>query len=260
MRFHKLEESINQCIDARLLEDDGGLSVLKKAQKFFMGDVESIPRKTKLSVSEFPRLPYPKAAFEFEVPYRGVLGAVAICEEIPEGIFIRVWLRQPDERWDPAGNVLVEPDNNRRMQLFDEVFVSGLLAEVSCEEGFVVTQARLKIADFLVGILGNALLVLNCINVETTVVPASAALNKKRSKSGKVPVYDYKVLVLARSKVRVLPGAGTHNRPRVHLRRGHLKHRKTGTYWWQPHAVGDRKMGVVAKDYNAKRLVEQSSA
>jgi len=249
MRFHKLEEAILASPNSH---SERHLGLLHKSQKFYMGSAEAIPVNGKINVAQFPRLPYLVCAFEFDMP--NSCGAVVLCAEVTDFLFSEVWIRAGSaaDCWIYAGAIRVNREEGYRQRLYPEKFGSN-------SDDPEITKA-LDQADKLLGLVGHALQVLNSVNIDTETVAAPAALNKKRIKAGKPALYSYKVLVLARSKVRAFPGAGTHNSPRIHLRRGHLKHRKTGTFWWQPHAVGDRKMGVVAKDYNAKRLVEQSSA
>lgn len=95
--------------------------------------------------------------------------------------------------------------------------------------------------------------VLGCVNVEKKNNPAPEALNRKRSASGKLPLYSYWTLAIKPGVgARGEPLGGHHESPRIHLRRGHIKKRKTGNFWWRPCAVGDRKRGVVMKDYELK--------
>lgn len=36
---------------------------------------------------------------------------------------------------------------------------------------------------------------------------------------------------------------------RLHWRRGHVKHRKTGNFFWNAHMVGNKERGFLEKDY-----------
>jgi len=107
------------------------------------------------------------------------------------------------------------------------------------------------------------LLLLNCKNIQTEKIKAPEALNKKRRKQGKQPIFDYHVLnVVVPSAKRGYQGKTeplSHNR--VHLCRGHFKEyteehplfgKYTGLYWWQPHVRGQNKDGIVMKDYEVK--------
>lgn len=63
---------------------------------------------------------------------------------------------------------------------------------------------------------------INCSNVGTAQIDAPAKLNQKRSRLGKVPFYDYKVLDLGNKDLyRPGPAGTTGVELRKHLRRGH---------------------------------------
>jgi len=105
--------------------------------------------------------------------------------------------------------------------------------------------------------------VLNCVNVRQVEHPPSNALNAARKKKGKPPIYSYRTLVvdLNRTPEASGPTGGTHSSPRVHLRRGHLRQFQAGRWTWvQPHAVGNKSLGVVHKDYAVKRKRPAESA
>lgn len=92
---------------------------------------------------------------------------------------------------------------------------------------------------------------LNCSNVITIENPAPEKLNKKRVKAGKQPLYSYKTLHLSIPDMARNggAGAGTHASPRVHLRRGHIRRLESKSVWVNPCVVGDKRSGVVMKDY-----------
>lgn len=96
---------------------------------------------------------------------------------------------------------------------------------------------------------------LNCENVNTETISPPDKLQKKRAKNGKKPLYEYKVLQVGVPKYKQeqgVPGPGVDSRssPRVHLRRGHIRRTPNGkAVWVQPHVVGDKRQGVVHKDY-----------
>ena len=97
--------------------------------------------------------------------------------------------------------------------------------------------------------------IMGCSNITTQNHPAPAALNKKRIKTGKPPLYEYKTLVLtldAKSKPGESKG-GTHSSPRVHLRRGHIRKLDDARrVWVQACVVVGSGSGMVAKDYKIK--------
>lgn len=95
------------------------------------------------------------------------------------------------------------------------------------------------------------MVLLNCKNVYTEVSPDPAKLNKKRQKVGKVPIFQYKTLFIrTKDGIRYNPSTGkTGIKHAVHLCRGHFKRRSTGVFWWDAHVRGDKKRGIVVKDY-----------
>jgi hypothetical protein len=103
-------------------------------------------------------------------------------------------------------------------------------------------------------VLAQMCAVLNCSNTDTEVVSPSAALQKKRSRSGKPPLFDYHVLVLRSPSASNSVGVGGHHAsPRQHLRRGHIRRYETRSIWVNACVVGDASRGRVVKDYAIKK-------
>ena len=103
----------------------------------------------------------------------------------------------------------------------------------------------------------------SCKNIVAEKINAPDALNKKRIRNGKAPIFDYHVLnvVVPGKKRGYSPETEPLSHNRVHLCRGHFKEytsehplfgHLTGLYWWQPHVRGQNKSGIVVKDYNVK--------
>lgn len=92
---------------------------------------------------------------------------------------------------------------------------------------------------------------MNCTNVGRQEHKPDAALQKARAKRGKQPLFSYWTLELnGRDGGAAQSFGGTHASPRVHLRRGHPRQYAPGKWTWvQPHAVGNRELGMVHKDY-----------
>ena len=94
--------------------------------------------------------------------------------------------------------------------------------------------------------------VINCANVTTAEISASAALNKKRQEKGKQPFFSYKVLQLSDERREAGKGgaSGNHASPRMHLRRGHLRRLESKVVWVRSAMVNaGSNTGVVLKDY-----------
>lgn len=78
-----------------------------------------------------------------------------------------------------------------------------------------------------------------CANVQSDVIPAPAALNKKRESNGRSPFFDTRVLFLGGEGAR-RTGAhagGTHASPETHLRRGHPRTLESGRVVWVNSAI-----------------------
>jgi len=120
-----------------------------------------------------------------------------------------------------------------------------------------IATATLRIVLILCNLLA-------CKNVTAVPVDPPERLNKKRIKKGKEPLYRYHVLTVDTSMGRKKTDGGPVQNAGimpVHLCRGHFKEyteaaplfgRITGKFWWQPHARGSAKNGIVDKDYSIK--------
>lgn len=106
--------------------------------------------------------------------------------------------------------------------------------------------------DFAISCVGKFLSALHCSNVRRQEHAPPAKLQKARQKRGKIPLFSYWTLELDGNNERGERQGGTHASPRVHLRRGHPREYAPGLWTWvQPCAVGNRRAGMVHKDYSA---------
>lgn len=116
--------------------------------------------------------------------------------------------------------------------------------------------------------LNGVLLLLSCKNITTGIIPAPEALNRKRIKKDKQPIFSYHVLV-----IKPTGGKGQKSTPkhfwnnRIHLQRGHRKTytkenplfgKITGCFYWQPHVRGQNKDGIVMKDYKIEHPTDNA--
>ena len=93
---------------------------------------------------------------------------------------------------------------------------------------------------------------LSCKNVEQTIIQkCDVALNARRVNKGKLPLYEERILTI---KVNAKQGTGTrtgtHESPRQHLRRGHIRRLESGNIWVNACVVGSSEKGVIKKSYN----------
>jgi hypothetical protein len=99
-----------------------------------------------------------------------------------------------------------------------------------------------------------ALILLACRNaVDVEVVPAPDKLNKQRSKKGKPPLVEHRVVRMhlspARKRAYAASGGSGTAASRGTVVMGHFKVRKSGVYWWQPHARGGRLDGEIKRTF-----------
>lgn len=279
MRFHKLQEFL--AVDAgcgyKWTSMRGrGLGInqwIPSAQKFYVGDAETIDSSVK-NILEIPKLPFESCVFElekcqpdckrasffvyaqeassmasekgvahvpgFSVGEHGVVdGLVAIVFGEISGIYPLLGYAWFDRS---NGKFVVLPTDNQMLSADDKAFAQS-------------TAKRMSLAA--IELVFKFLSVMNCSNVKEHEIQAPRALNKKRAASGRPPVYSYKVLVLTARQRRLDALGGAHESPRVHLRRGHIKRRATGNFWWQPCVVGSKSRGLIVKDYDGSRLSAQ---
>ena len=108
------------------------------------------------------------------------------------------------------------------------------------------------------------LMLLSCKNIITVTIPGKERLNKKRAKKGKFPITEYKILKIKPTEekkvyIKEYDEKSYQGLQRVHLCRGHFKEytnenplfgKHVGRFWWQPMVRGDKKRGVLNKDYD----------
>lgn len=97
----------------------------------------------------------------------------------------------------------------------------------------------------------SALAALSSRGPEIRTLPAPAKLNKQRAKKGKPPLFEYRIVEIpAWAKAKAEGLGGTHASPRLHWRRGHVRHLPAGsTTLVRPCLVGVAENGFIHKDY-----------
>jgi len=98
------------------------------------------------------------------------------------------------------------------------------------------------------------LTLLNTTNAAEATPVEHGKLNSARLKQGKQPLVDYHILTISsklKAKMGVTKVSGKHSLKelRMHLCRGHFKVRRTGVFWWRPHARGSKSKGYADKSY-----------
>jgi len=239
---------------------------LKQSQKFHIDctdNVEAIIKRHGIDIDE---------AVKMNIPYESIY---IDCEYV---------VQYPPETLTPAHRVAIlicdkeytrkilamyqfplSLDRNKKIWVPSICYIeyNRLLGKLSFLVGNS-TSTPDKAAEWFNAIINLAfafVMLLNCKNIQTEVIKAPEALNKKRRKAGKQELFDYHVLnvVVPSRKQGYSEKTEPLSHNRVHLCRGHFKEytqehplfgKLTGLYWWQPHVRGQNKDGIVMKDYN----------
>lgn len=167
------------------------------------------------------KAPYPQSCFELTISGKRIC---AVLDEDDGGYVVAIATR--------GGWFLL----NRELEFFDYLGVdySGLLPAITAQVDAILVALDSGVAA-------------------TAVIRASAPLNKARAKKGKLPVFDYHAVTLAR-RARALPlpeasAPGERGSPRLHFRRGHWRHLSHHKVWINWTLVGDPDLGFIDKHY-----------
>nr|GEU29196.1 hypothetical protein [Tanacetum cinerariifolium] len=178
------------------------------------------------------------------VPYNNKLEKININEALPGTRIAFAAKLAAGHAHEKSSQFRSEP-----FPMFPEIFEAATRQDGSREK----TYGRILLdASDEVSILIQVCSVINCANVETGVVEASAALNRKRQANGKQPFFSYKILELSadRQTKNTSYSSGEHASPRMHLRRGHLRRLDNKTVWVRAAMVNiPSSSGSVHKDY-----------
>ena len=249
--FHEILEGINnklpyiQCTasfsdkDWNMMENDIK-TYCSKAICFNMGDMSGLANLK--SIRDICKLPFDTCWFESNFEHEK-LGYTAGClvSRTPDYILIYLWRKK-------LGNWLLK----NAMQIYvNDLDYSGATTKVYAVDDVDYT---LEIEEWLLAVQ-IFLTAMNCKNVEKVEHKPTPKLQKARLKKGKQPLFSYWTLELKPQNDSKNALGGTHASPRVHLRRGHPRQYKIGEWTWvQPCMVGNKKLGMVHKDYDGSKL------
>ena len=99
---------------------------------------------------------------------------------------------------------------------------------------------------------------LSCSNVtHEPIEKINPAVNARRIRDGKLPIYETRCLVINAGKQSApsgeYKGNSTHVSPRQHLRRGHIRRLPDKNIWVNSCVVGDKSNGVIDKSYSVTK-------
>lgn len=250
MQVHKLIELLNGLVAERKLPLNISKIIIEKLFKSekFEFDFGEFPNECK-TVEEFDelvkqtKLPFPLCFFE--IPNFGSVLAYHSTLN-PKLIKLQVFYYNIKKQWsllDPADQVVIDLINGTINTTSPNPEIQTLYNDENSKE--------IKLTAVIINLVIRGLSVLNCSNVICLDNEPSKALNKKRIKNGKVPLFSYKTLHI---KTPVFHNGrpnlgGTHASPRLHLRRGHIRKYATYSIWINNMVVGNSRKGIVLKDY-----------
>lgn len=206
----------------------------ESATCFWLGDIENMLSLT--TIGELVRLPYPLCWFELQVYAPAAQGkqllAGILVHEQQGKVDCFVFTRLAGE-WALLGTVRAKKFSDHKV--FVKPSTDGPFNPLLMS--FNAAQAFLS--------------ALHCTNVSKELRQPDDRLQHAREKRGKAPLFSYWTLKLQGRRTSSECQGGTHASPRVHLRRGHPRQYAPGKWTWiQAHAVGNRALGMVHKDYS----------
>lgn len=148
-----------------------------------------------------------------------------------------------------------EEESHRPMMIGTPLFLPEFFRRAAAQYGEQVALENLT-RDILMetAVVMELCEALTCSNVtHETIEKINPAVNARRIRDGKIPMYETRCLVINAGKSAVVDvgdGCGSHCSPRQYLRRGHIrKHPTAGNIWVNSCVVGDKANGVIEKNY-----------
>lgn len=261
---------------------ESALALLERAEKFIMPDYGRVFQNGTMpeEFADLLRLPAPICALEYfcprQVHHRDDIREsdyfpkrrIALCVDTSQinmgprdtngGIVVLSCFEVADGLWtfSPA-MALVNPDTFKIDSKNDQLtFDHYSFIEEVFDRGYAPREAATDLADEVMAAV-QFMMTINCENVKRERIDAPAKLNKKREKNGKTPFYSYWLLdVFKDGRVAGTGAGGSHNSPRFHFRRGHIRRYRDEagnvkfTRFIKRMAVGNATLGRIDKTYN----------
>lgn len=209
------------------------------------------------------KLPFDATAIEFSCDKAGEIveldfafdAVVVLASQAGDEIYIERCLRDMTHGYWVPGScaVVLSPDGSYKIAVSNDPEISAHIAAKSRDD--LHAEVMNNMGDAMLAVI-ELISALACINVSRRLCEAPVALNRKRERNGKKPLYSYWVLEIDEGKGSAKSSAessgGSHASPRVHLRRGHIRRLPDRNVWVNACVVGNKASGMVAKDYAFK--------
>lgn len=217
------------------------ISKLKSSPEFFCGEIDETVKSGSLLPDISVCLPYKSCCFSFFIKSNSGRSNISVLTSESDDFFTFCFICSLKKSvysiifCDLSKNCLLV--NQLSIRSFNDISDGGY---------------RDSIYETFVGAVLIILQGLHCKNIYTKQNLPSEKLNKKRSKKGKLPFYEYKTLHLSADirTIDLTDHGGSHASPRIHLRRAHARRLASGMVVnIKPCVVGDKTRGIIDKDY-----------
>lgn len=248
-KAHRLCEALSRA-DAPIAEFKGTTTTefrtaVEGSVKFYIGETSDLPQiADDLRDSIVLHLPAKLMLIEGEgyaaVNYERVpMTLFCLCAEFNAGIIHSFFFGSKKGRFFSCGGGVILYHNG---ELSFKAFTTGdTIRTMQTSEGIEIVL--------------RTLLALSCTNVRSVDNSPPPALNKKRKKAGKLPLFTYKTLHIlsgerGSSHDPRADDAEAKRSPRLHFRRGHVRRIGGGRITWvQQCMVGNARLGMIEKAY-----------
>ena len=211
---------------------------LESAQLFDMGKIEALQQFSPFD-DILRKLPYPECWFESEDQFGTHVGVYLTAEDSGE-IGGSIFTYESGMKWILMAVFSIDADHGG-------IFVSPI--EYKTKSGVLPLQPGVYVNAAL-AYVAKFLSALRCVNVDAVRIDPPPAMQKARARRGKKPFFSHWVLVLRGKSATGEWLGGTHNSPRVHLRRSHFREYSPGKWTCVSECVvGNKSLGMVTKSY-----------
>ncbi len=287
MRLHHALEMLALSPDKDRLEIKLMLNECPQTAQFDFGSGDITPEETndlfeyalELMQAGLFQLPFDSVCYSFQ---RGIHHAMVVAFAHDTKLRCLIFLKQPDSALIICAGAIDLKESGTTpgkfgiaMNVGDIIFPSAyadLISEKDYNdfvEGQPVKNIEARSVLKLSQLALQELILLTCMlqakGVETRLEPAPVKLNKARAKKGRLPIQDIRTVLIRVGDRVVTPSGhdvkGTHASPRLHWRRGHIRHFTDGSITnVRPCLVGDPSLGEVKHEGYVVRRSKASVA
>ena len=237
-------------------DDSSPYKEISKSVKFYLGDMDDVSDLSDISTAQFFELPAETCAFQFD----------------NQGFSYILVAKQKDDEiiWTMFGSGLNYSNGIKKNGWYcenlaitvsrDGEHINAFLLD-SDKQVDVVAALKDNEDQFHFAVLWimkviRAIEVFSLSNVFTVENHPPKFINAKRKKKGKIPFFSYHTLHIGKPRSgKSGESIGTHNSPRLHFRRGHIRKLADGRrIWVNACLVGDKSKGMVMKDYKVNNV------